>query len=234
MKPMSEDWTRAVAVVAHPDDLEYGAAAAVARWTRQGKHVSYVLVSSGEAGIAGRDPAEVGPLREDEERRSAAVVGVFDVLFLGHPDGMIEYGLPLRRDLARAFRELQPEVVITMSFDLTWGENGPVNHADHRAVGLAVLDACRDAANEWVFRDLELPRSAIKDAYVATAGDPSHFVDVTDSIDAGIASLREHGAYLGGLGGDFDPDEFLRNMAGYVGMAAGCDYAVGLQHYPMG
>jgi LmbE family N-acetylglucosaminyl deacetylase len=234
MKPMSEDWTRAVAVVAHPDDLEYGAAAAVARWTRQGKHVSYVLVSSGEAGIAGRDPAEVGPLREDEERRSAAVVGVFDVLFLGHPDGMIEYGLPLRRDLARAFRELQPEVVITMSFDLTWGENGPVNHADHRAVGLAVLDACRDAANEWVFRDLELPRSAIKDAYVATAGDPSHFVDVTDSIDAGIASLREHGAYLGGLGGDFDPDEFLRNMAGYVGMAAGCEYAVGLQQYPMG
>ena len=234
MKPMSEDWTRAVAVVAHPDDLEYGAAAAVARWTRQGKHVSYVLVSSGEAGIAGRDPAEVGPLREDEERRSAAVVGVFDVLFLGHPDGMIEYGLPLRRDLARAFRQLQPEVVITMSFDLTWGENGPVNHADHRAVGLAVLDACRDAANEWVFRDLELPRSAIKDAYVATAGDPSHFVDVTDSIDAGIASLREHRAYLDGLGGDFDPDEFLRNMAGYVGMSAGCDYAVGLQQYPMG
>ncbi|MGB6455838.1 MAG: PIG-L deacetylase family protein [Streptosporangiaceae bacterium] len=234
MKPMSEDWTRAVAVVAHPDDLEYGAAAAVARWTRQGKHVSYVLVSGGEAGIAGRDPAEVGPLREDEERRSAALVGVSDVLFLGHPDGMIEYGLPLRRDLARAFRQLQPEVVITMSFDLTWGEGGPVNHADHRAVGLAVLDACRDAANEWVFRDLELPRSTIKDAYVATAGNPSHFVDVTDSIDAGIASLREHRAYLDGLGGDFDPDEFLRNMAGYVGMGAGCEYAVGLQHYPMG
>jgi LmbE family N-acetylglucosaminyl deacetylase len=234
MKPMSEDWTSAVAVVAHPDDLEYGAAAAVARWTQQGRRVSYVVVSSGEAGIAGRDPAEVGPLREAEERRSAAVVGVSDVRFLGHPDGMIEYGLPLRRDLARAFRQLQPDVVITMSFDLTWGEDGPVNHADHRAVGLAVLDACRDAANEWVFRDLALPRSAIKDAYVATSGNPSHFVDVTDTIDAGIASLREHQAYLDGLGGDFDPDEFLRNIAGYVGMGAGCDYAVGLQRYPMG
>jgi LmbE family N-acetylglucosaminyl deacetylase len=234
MKPMSEDWISAVAVVAHPDDLEYGAAAAVARWTEQGKHVSYVLVSSGEAGIAGRDPAEVGPLREAEERRSAAVVGVSDVRFLGHPDGMIEYGLPLRRDLARAFRQIQPEVVITMSFDLTWGEEGPVNHADHRAVGLAVLDACRDAANEWVFRDLVLPRSTIKDAYVVTSGNPTHFVDVTDTIDAGIASLREHQAYFDGLGGDFDPDEFLRNMAGYVGMGAGCDYAIGLRHYPMG
>jgi LmbE family N-acetylglucosaminyl deacetylase len=234
MKPMPEDWSTAVAVVAHPDDLEYGAASAMARWTGQGKQVSYVLVSSGEAGIAGRDPAEVGPLREAEERRSAAVVGVSDLLFLGHPDGMIEYGLPLRRDLARAFRQLQPEVVITMSFDLTWGEDGPVNHADHRAVGLAVLDACRDAANEWVFRDLELPRSPIKDAYVIGTGSPSHFVDVTDTIDAGIASLREHQAYLDGLGGDFDPDSFLRNIAGYIGMGAGCEYAVGLRRYPMG
>jgi LmbE family N-acetylglucosaminyl deacetylase len=234
MKPMAEDWNRAVCVVAHPDDLEYGAAAAVARWTAQGKQVSYVLVTSGEAGIEGREPAEVGPLREEEERRSAAVVGVSDVHFLGHADGVIEYGLPLRRDLARTFRQLQPDVVITMSFDLTWGEDGPVNHADHRAVGLAVLDACRDAANSWVFRDQGLPRSVIKDAYVASTGNPTHFVDVTASIDAGIASLKEHRAYLQGLGGDFDPDEFLRNMAGYVGLGAGCEYAVGLRHYPMG
>ena len=234
MKPMAEDWERAVAVVAHPDDLEYGAAAAVARWTAQGKQVAYVLATSGEAGIAGQDPATVGPLREDEERRSAAIVGVSEVLFLGHQDGLIEYGVPLRRDLARALRQLQPDVVITMSFDLTWGENGPVNHADHRAVGLAVLDACRDAANEWVFPELALPPTQIKDAYVVGTGNPSHFVDVTATIDAGIASLREHRAYLDGLGGDFDPDEFLRNISGYVGMAAGCEYAVGLQHYPMG
>jgi LmbE family N-acetylglucosaminyl deacetylase len=234
MQPMAEDWTRAVCVVAHPDDLEYGAASAVARWTSQGKEICYVLVTSGEAGIEGRDPAEVGPLREDEERRSAAVVGVSEVSFLGHPDGMIEYGLPLRRDLARAFRQLQPEVVITMSFDLTWGEDGPVNHADHRAVGLAVLDACRDAANSWVFREQELPRAEIKDAYVASSGTPTHFVDVTETIAAGVASLREHRAYLEGLGGDFDPDEFLRNMAGYVGLGAGCEYAVGFRHYPMG
>ena len=121
-----------------------------------------------------------------------------------------------------------------MSFDLTWGEDGPVNHADHRAVGLAVLDACRDAANEWVFPELALARAQITDAYVVGTGDPSHFVDVTATIGAGVASLREHRAYLDGLGGDFDPDEFLRNMAGYVGMAAGCEYAVGLRHYPMG
>ena len=93
-------------------------------------------------------------------------------MFLGHPDGVIEYGLPLRRDLARVFRQLQPDVVITMSFDLTWGEDGPVNHADHRAVGTAALDACRDAANEWVFRDLGLPAAHVRDAYVVGTGKP--------------------------------------------------------------
>ncbi|MGH3256129.1 MAG: PIG-L deacetylase family protein [Streptosporangiaceae bacterium] len=234
MKPMPEDWERAVAVVAHPDDLEYGVASAVARWTGQGKKVDYVLATKGEAGIAGMSPDQTGPLRMEEELRSARVVGVDTVVFLDHPDGLVEYGVPLRRDLAAAFRRLQPEVVITMSFDLTWGEEGPVNHADHRAVGLAVLDACRDATNGWVFPEAGPPCPGIKDAYVASVGEPNYFVDVTDTIDAGIASLREHRAYLEGLGGDFDPDEFLRNMAGYIGLGAGCDYAVGFRRYPMG
>ncbi|MGH3276851.1 MAG: PIG-L deacetylase family protein, partial [Streptosporangiaceae bacterium] len=129
---------------------------------------------------------------------------------------------------------LRPEVVITMSFDLTWGETGPVNHADHRAVGLAVLDACRDAANEWVFPEAGPRCDTIRDVYVLGTQAPTHFVDVTGSIDAGVASLREHRAYLDGLGGDFDPDQFLRDMAGYIGLGAGCEYAVGLRRYPMG
>jgi len=234
MQPIPEDWTRAVAVVAHPDDLEYGVASAVARWTGQGKRVAYVLATRGEAGIAGMDPGRTGLLRVEEERRSAAVVGVSEVEFLSHEDGQIEYGLPLRRDLATVFRRLQPEVVITMSFDLTWGEDGPVNHADHRAVGLAVLDACRDAANEWVFPLAGPACQTIRDAYVAGTGNPTHYADVTETIEAGIASLREHHAYIEGLGNDFDPDDFLRKMAGYVGLGAGCEYAVGFRRYPMG
>jgi LmbE family N-acetylglucosaminyl deacetylase len=101
-------------------------------------------------------------------------------------------------------------------------------------VGLAVLDACRDAANEWVFPEAGPPCTGIRDAYVATMGNPTHFVDVTATIDAGVASLREHQAYIDGLGREFDPDEFLRNMAGYVGLGAGCEYAVAFHRYPMG
>ncbi len=234
MLPMPEDWTKAVAVVAHPDDLEYGVASAVARWTGQGKEVTYVIATRGEAGMAGMPPDQVAPLRVEEERRSAAVVGVSLVEFLDHQDGVIEYGLPLRRDLAAAFRRLDPEVVITTSFDLTWGEEGPVNHADHRAVGVAVLDACRDAANEWVFPEAGPPSTRIRDAYVASTGNPTHYVDVTDTIEVGVASLREHRAYLDGLGRDFDPEEFLKNMAGFTALATDCEYAVGLHRYPMG
>jgi LmbE family N-acetylglucosaminyl deacetylase len=156
------------------------------------------------------------------------------VQFLDHADGMVEYGIGLRRDLAAAFRRLRPDVVITMSFDLTWGEEGPVNHADHRAVGLAVLDACRDAANGWVFADAGPACPAIAAAYVIASPEPTHFVDVTDTIDLGVASLREHRAYIEGLGREFDPDQFLRDMAGYVGLGAGCDYAVGMRRYVTG
>jgi LmbE family N-acetylglucosaminyl deacetylase len=234
MEPLAEDWDRAVAVVAHPDDLEYGAAAAVARWTGQGRQVAYLLATRGEAGIAGMAPDRAGPLREEEERRGAAVVGVGEVTFLGHADGLLEYGIPLRRDLTAAFRRLQPQVVITMNFELTWGDGGPVNHSDHRAVGLAVLDACRDTANEWVFPEAGLPWPGIRHVYVGASNRPTHFTDVSATIDAGIASLRAHRAYLDGLGGDFDPDKFLRDAARATGSIAGCEYAASFRHYPAG
>jgi LmbE family N-acetylglucosaminyl deacetylase len=233
MQPMPEDWDRAVAVVAHPDDLEYGLASAVARWTGAGRQVVYVLATSGEAGIEGMAPDVVAPLREEEERRSAALVGVSEVEFLGHADGLVEYGVPLRRDIAAAIRRHRPDVVITQNFGLTWGEEGPVNHADHRAVGLATLDACRDAANSWMFPDAGAAWHGVRLIYVAGVADPTHFVDVTGTIATGVASLREHKVYLEGLGSAVDPDEFLRDMAGFTGLAAGCEYAVGLRKYPV-
>jgi len=231
MKPIDESWARGIAVVAHPDDLEYGAAGAIARWTAQGKHITYLLATRGEAGIAGMAPEKTAPVREEEQRRSAAVVGVTDVQFLDHRDGAVEYGLALRRDIAGAIRRERPDVVLTMNFELTWGEEGGVNHADHRAVGLATLDACRDAANEWVFPDAGPAWGGITGVYVAGMSSPTHYVDETDTIGLGVASLREHKAYIEGLGTDFDPDEFLRQIAGYGGMAAGCEYALLLQSF---
>lgn len=231
MEAVPEDWQRAVAVVAHPDDLEYGVASAVARWTAQGKDVTYVLATSGEAGIDSLESARCGPLRDEEERRSAAVVGVSEVEFLGHPDGAVEYGVALRRDLCAAYRRLRPDVVVTVNFELTWGDDGNVNHADHRAVGLAAIDACRDAANRWLFPELGPPWQHVGALYVAAIDPPTHFVDVADTLALGIASLQEHRAYLDGLGTDFDPAGFLTGMAAAGGKAAGCDFAVLLRRF---
>jgi LmbE family N-acetylglucosaminyl deacetylase len=231
LEPFPDDWQRAACVVAHPDDLEYGVASAVAHWTDLGRDVAYVMVTSGEAGIEGLDPAEVGPLREEEERASAAEVGVNEVHFLGLPDGLLEPGLALRRAIAGALRKVRPDVVVTMNFALTWGESGGVNHADHRAVGEATLDACRDAANSWIWADLGPRWAGTKAVYVAGADAPTHFVDVGATLHRGVASLRAHRQYLAGLGTDFDPDRFLRDMAGFAGIAAGCDAAVLFRRY---
>jgi LmbE family N-acetylglucosaminyl deacetylase len=121
-----------------------------------------------------------------------------------------------------------------MNFELTWGDEGTVNHADHRATGLAVLDACRDAANRWLFPDEGEPWQRIEHVYVAGAAAPTHFVDVSGTVDVGVASLREHRAYLEGLGGDFEPEEFIRDITGFGGMVAGCDFAVVFQRFHVG
>src|SRR3712207_9370345 len=102
--PMPDDWQRALVVAAHPDDIEYGAAAAVAVWTAAGKEVHYLLATRGEAGIAGLPPAQAGPLREDEERRSAAVLRVSEVVFFDHLDGVLDAGVALRRELDASIR----------------------------------------------------------------------------------------------------------------------------------
>ena len=153
LEPVDEDWSSALAIVAHPDDLEFGSASAIARWTAQGKRIVYLLATRGEAGIDGMVPEEAGPLREQEERDSARIVGVDTVEFLDFPDGVLEYGLPLRHDFAAAVRRHKPEIVITGNFQDSFGP-GMLNQADHIAVGRAVLDAVRDAGNRWVFRDL--------------------------------------------------------------------------------
>ena len=230
LEPFPEDWQRALAVVAHPDDLEYGAAAAIAKWTDGGRWVGYVLATRGEAGIDGMDPAEAGPTREAEEIASAAVVGVDTVEFLGRPDGMLTYDLDLRRDLAAAIRRHRPEVVLSVNFRLSWG--GPsVNMADHRVLGEAVLDAIRDAANRWVFTELLddglEPWSGCHVVAFSGSPQPTHAVDVTGWLDRGIASLEQHEAYLRGLGdGSTTAAEVVTPAAEATGARLGVDHAV--------
>ncbi|WP_454320851.1 PIG-L deacetylase family protein [Streptomyces phaeoluteigriseus] len=199
---MPDDWRRALAVVAHPDDLEYGCSAAVASWAAEGRQITYVLATRGEAGIDTMTPAQARPLREAEQRAAAAAVGVRVVEFLDHRDGVIEYGMSLRRDIAAAVRRHRPELVITLNHRDTWA-NGAWNTPDHVAVGRAVLDAAADAGNRWIFPELTeqglRPWDGVRWVAVANSPTPSHAVSAEAGFEQGVRSLLRHRAYLEAL-----------------------------------
>jgi LmbE family N-acetylglucosaminyl deacetylase len=212
-----QDWDRALVMVAHPDDPEYGMAAAVAEWVGNDKRVAYVLATRGEAGIAGLAPAESGPLRSVEQANACGRVGVSELTFLDHPDGRIEEGIALRRDLAREIRRFRPDLVLTLNHTDTWGP-GRWNSADHRALGRSVLDAVSDADNDWIFPELlqeGLHRHKVRWVAVSSPR-PTHAQPVSaESIEAAVASLAEHRRYLEAL--SLDPvEEQARRQVGMV------------------
>ena len=235
---LNESWERALCIVAHPDDMEFGAAAAVARWTGQGKWVGYTMVTSGEAGIDGLAPDECRVVREAEQVESARIVGVDTVDFLHQPDGVLEYGVPLRRLLAAEVRRHRPEVVVTGNFRDTWGGRS-LNQADHIAVGRAVLDAVRDAGNRWVFpeqiKDDVEPWGGVREVWAFGSPQATHAVDTTDTFHVGVESLNAHRAYIDGLGWEnWDPQEFLEGFARPVGQRLGVAFAAPFEVFPMG
>lgn len=223
LPPMPEDWTRALAVVAHPDDLEYGCAAAIAAWTDAGREIAYLLVTRGEAGIDTLEPRECGPLREREQRASAAVVGVSSVEFLDHHDGVVEYGPALRRDIAAAIRRHRPELVITLNHRDTWG-GVAWNTPDHVAVGRATLDAASDAGNRWIFPDLAEqgldPWNGVRWVAVAGSAAPTHAVDAAPGLERAVRSLLEHRTYIEALTHE-DPEEYARGFLTGMARSAG-------------
>jgi len=240
LKPLPEDWDRALVIVAHPDDVEYGAAGAIARWTGQGKTISYVMVTSGEAGIDGLHPEECRALREAEEIESARIVGVEGVEFLGFPDGVLVYGLELRAAVARAVRQHQPEIVITVNFRDTFGP-GALNQADHIVAGRAVLDGVRDAGNRWIFPEqlsdspdgLE-PWGGVRAVWAAGSPESRHGVDVTDTFDIGVRSLEAHDAYIKGLGWEgWSAQDFLEGILRQGGSRLGTTYAATFEVYSL-
>jgi len=237
LTPLNEDFSRALVIVAHPDDVEFGAASAIARWTRQGKTIRYCMVTSGEAGIDSLPPDECRPLREAEQRESARIVGVEDVDFLGFPDGTVTYSLELRAALARQIRIHRPEIIITGNFRESFGGQMP-NQADHIAVGHATIDAVRDAGNRWIYPDqltdgIE-PWSGVRAVWAAGSPNAAHGVDTTDTFRAGVASLEAHRAYIDGLGwDDFNPEEMLASGSRPIGSRLGVTYGAAFEVFTM-
>ncbi|QKT06637.1 PIG-L family deacetylase [Gordonia sp. X0973] len=195
--PFPDDWQTALVLVAHPDDPEYGMAAAVHRWTHEGKRVVYGLATSGEAGIEGMAPEECGPLREDEQRASAAEVGVSEVEFWGFPDSEVFNTGPLRAKVAEAVERIRPDVVLATYGGPEWAPGFP-NQRDHMEFAAAVRQAVgelRGTGPRWLFENGPLATHAVAVSHA--------------DIEAAVRSLAEHREYLRVL----DPDTPVAEQA---------------------
>ncbi|MEV5000506.1 PIG-L family deacetylase [Nocardioides sp. LML1-1-1.1] len=189
---------RALCIVAHPDDLDFGSAGTVATWTAAGTDVTYCILTDGDAGGFDADVAreEIGPLRRAEQRAAAGVVGVSDVRFLGYRDGQLELTLDLRRDIARVIRQVRPQRVLTSSPERNW-EWIDNSHPDHMVTGEATLRAVYpDARNPFAFPELlaeeGLDAWTVDEVWVYGTPRADHTVDVTDQLDLKLAALNSH------------------------------------------
>jgi len=211
---------RALVIVAHPDDIDFGMAGSIARLTQAGAQVTYCLVTSGEAGPPDEaDRGELRLLREAEQRSAASVVGVDDVRFLGYPDGRVESSLALRRDLSRLIRDVRPDLVISQSSDRNW-DRVYFSHPDHLAVGEAAACAVYpDSRNRWSHPELldeGFQPHTVARMWVAGL-EPNLFIDVTDVFDLKVKALLSHTSQVGVL----NVAELLRNWAAASAAQAG-------------
>ena len=212
--------SRILVITAHPDDVDFGSAGTVARWTEAGIEVVYCIVTDGDAG--GSDPSisrpDMAVLRRAEQTAAAKQVGVHDLRFLGYPDGRVEATLGLRKDLARVIRQVRPDRLVSQSPERNYARAG-ASHPDHRAVGSATLDAVYpDARNPFAFPDLlaeeGLQAWTVREVWVSGSPAPDHYVDVTDTFPRKVAALRAHESQLS------DPDGLEGFLRGWLSRVA--------------
>jgi LmbE family N-acetylglucosaminyl deacetylase len=207
---------RILVISAHPDDVDFSAAATIALWTDAGIEVVYCIVTDGDAG--GHDESvprsEIPALRRAEQTAAAKRVGVRDLRFLGYADGQVEATLALRRDLARVIRQVRPDRLVCPSPERNYARL-PASHPDHRAVGSAALDAVYpDARNPFAFPELladeGLKPWTVREVWLPGGPTPGHYVDVTATFPRKVAALRAHESQTGHME---NLEEFLRGWS---------------------
>jgi LmbE family N-acetylglucosaminyl deacetylase len=221
---------RILVIVAHPDDIEFGAAGSIARWTDDGAQITYCIITDGAAGS--NDPKtnieDLKRIRREEQIAAAKVVGVQDVRFLGYADGTLEPTIKLRRELTRLIREIRPDRVLcfdpTQVFVQIPGFGDYINHPDHRAAAEAAVYAVFPSAEtrpifpELLDEGLE-PYHVPEVWFMLTTREPNEFVDITATQERKLEALRCHVSQVGG-----HDLEFVRKWDAEAGRLGGYPY----------
>jgi LmbE family N-acetylglucosaminyl deacetylase len=204
--PSDDAVERILMVTAHPDDVDFGSAGSVARWTDAGVEVAYCICTNGEAG--GFDPSvprsTMAEIRQAEQRAAAKVVGVSDVAFLGYPDGRLESTIALRRDISRVIRRVRPQRVVAQSPGRNF-QRMYASHPDHLAAGAATMAAVYpDSRNQFAHPELleeGFEPWTVTEMYLVTPDTSDVFVDITDTFDRKLDALRCHVTQMTDLDG---------------------------------
>ena len=217
-----------MAIMAHPDDIEFACAATLAGWARVGARISYVLCTSGDVGISrpGMTKKEASAIREREQRAAAEIVGATEVIFLREPDGMLQATLELRKKLVREIRRFRPEVIFCGDPTRLWVEGTYINHPDHRAAAFAAVDAIFPAAGQPnLFEELSeegLTAFKPRKVYAIRSEEGGHLVAIDDTMEIKLSALRAHRSQFG----QWDPDKFVRERASLLAKGKkGIDFA---------
>jgi LmbE family N-acetylglucosaminyl deacetylase len=230
----AHDWRpeRFMVIAAHPDDAEFGPSGTAARWIDQGSTGWLVCCTSGDQGgeDPDADPFELAALREIEQRAAAAVTGYAGVTFLHQPDGALVNDLALRELLVREIRTFRPDAVLATDPETVFHGDGGINHTDHRAAGMAAVDAVYPAARNpmafpWLARN-GLAAHPVRRVYLFWSNRPDAWVDIATTLDRKIAALREHGSQIR------EPDQLetrIREWAAEEGAPAGLAAAEALR-----
>jgi LmbE family N-acetylglucosaminyl deacetylase len=209
----------------HPDDAETRFAGSVAKWTREGKNVVYVVISNGDKGT--NDPAispeELAATREGEQLAAAGILGVKEVIFLRYPDQGLENTPELRRDIVRQIRIFKPDIVMTVD-----PHGRYMDHRDHRIAGYATVEAVYPAAGSAnAFPELlneGLKPHRVREMLFSGRMQNNYFEDIGDTIDVKVSAIQCHRSQVGDRS---DFGEMLKNMARLNARDLGYDYAEG-------
>ena len=233
----NDDFSRAMVVVAHADDAEWGCAGTVARLCAEGWDVAYVICTDGSKGSDDPDMtvATLVKIREAEQREAARVLGLSRVFFLGYPDAYLESTLELRKDISRAIRAHRPDVLICMNPVRNLDGDGYIDHPDHFASGDAAMGAVYPAARDrMTFPELlteeGLEPHKVREVWVMGRTEPDHVIDVTNHIETAVAALRAHRSQVS----PESADRYMKEWRRRDGIRIGVEYAEVFKRFRLG
>ena len=222
-------------ITAHPDDAEFGVAGTVARWTREGKQVVYVVCTNGNKGTSDRSlkPEDLAKIRQREQEAAAKTLGVQEVVFLGYHDQELEDTPEFRKQLVRLIRMYRPKIVVTSDpyRRYLW-------HRDHRIAGQVALDAVFPYARDHLaYPDLleeGLEPHNVEEIWFWAADDINHRSDITDTFDVKLTALRCHQSQVAGFPNPANLEEWLKKRCKDIAEGEDFELAEGFHRVEIG